>query len=166
MKILLAYSSKTGNTKKVCDAVYNEIKDSHEVDYLSVKEVKSHDGYDLVLVGYWVDKGTANREARKLITAIRDTKVGLIGTLGADPESFHGKKVIVNVGELVDGSNTYHGTFLCRGKVAEKLIKRLKFAPVPKHIREQMYEASINSREPNEEDLNNARAYINKIVNK
>ncbi len=166
MKILLAYSSKTGNTKKVCDAVYNEIKDNHDVDYLTVKETKSYEDYDLVLVGYWVDKGTANREARKLITAVRGKELGLIGTLGADPESFHGKKVIKNVAELVDESNTYHGSFLCRGKVAEKLIKRLKFAPVPKHIREQMYEASINSREPNEEDLQNARDYINKIVKK
>ena len=37
MKILLAYSSKTKNTKKVAEAIYEQIKDQGEVDLLDIK---------------------------------------------------------------------------------------------------------------------------------
>ena len=38
MKILLAYSSKTKNTKKVAEAIYEQIKNQAEVDLLDIKK--------------------------------------------------------------------------------------------------------------------------------
>ncbi len=160
MKILIAYSSKTGNTEKVCKKVFENLKDEHEIDIMTVKEVSDYDDYDLLVPAFWVDKGTANKEARKFIEKIRNKNVALLGTLGASPDSEHGNKVRKNVKELVDNSNTYHGVFLARGKVDEKLIKRIKMLPLPKNIKEQMYESSVNSREPNEEEFAGATKFI------
>ncbi len=160
MKVLITYSSRTGNTKKVCDAAYDEIKGLAEVDYLTVKEVQSIEEYDVVVVGFWVDKGTANKEAKKFIEKIRGKKVALLGTLGAPPDSFHGDKCRKNVKELVDSSNEYLGVVLARGLVDPKLTKMIKFLPLNKEIREQMYQSSITSREPNEEELKAARDFI------
>ncbi len=160
MKILVAYSSKTGNTKKVCTGVYDALKDEFDIDIKTVKEVKSYDEYDVIVPGFWVDKGTANREARKFIEKIRNKKVVLVGTLGADPDSYHGDKSKANVSELVDASNDYKGVFLSRGKVNEKLIHAIKFLPLSSDIRQQMYDSSISSREPNEQDLKNAADFV------
>ncbi|PIE98105.1 MAG: flavodoxin [Treponema sp.] len=160
MKTLLAYSSKTGNTKKFCEAVFNNIKDNADIEIYTVKQAPAIDEYDLVIVGYWVDKGTANTEARKFIESIKNKKVALLGTLGAAPDSEHGKKTIVKVGKLVDSSNEFLGIRLARGKVTEKLTKAIKLLPLPKHIKEQMYESSVNSREPNEEEISNATEFI------
>ncbi len=160
MKVLIAYSSRTGNTKKVCDAAYDEIKELAEVDYMKVKDVKSTADYDLIVVGFWVDKGTANKKAKQFIEGIRETKVALLGTLGAPPDSFHGDKCRQNVKELVDSSNEYLGVRLARGLVDPKLTKMIKFLPLNKEIREQMYQSSITSREPNEEELQEVRAFI------
>ncbi len=160
MKVLIAYSSRTGNTKIVCDAAYDEIKEIADVDYMTVNEVSDVSKYDLVVVGFWVDKGTANKEAKKFIQKIRNKRVALLATLGASPDSEHGHKCRKYVKDLVDESNEYLGLVLARGKVDPKLTKAIKFLPLGKEIRRQMYEASINSREPNEEELAKTREFI------
>lgn len=160
MKILIAYSSMTGNTKTLCEGVYNALKEHHDVVISDVKNAPDYKDFDFIIPGFWADRGTANKEARKFIEDIREKYVLLLGTLGADPSSEHGDHVRENTEALVDSSNKFLGVFIARGKVSEKLIKRLKFLPVPKHVREQMYEASINSRETNEEDVKNAIDFI------
>ena len=64
MKTLVTYSTLTGNTKKVAEAVFEAV--SGEKEIMDIKSIKETDGYDRILVGYWVDKGDANEEAKKL----------------------------------------------------------------------------------------------------
>lgn len=52
MKILVAYSSRTGNTKTLCAGVYEYLKSSYEVTILEVKNVKSVEEYDVVIPGF------------------------------------------------------------------------------------------------------------------
>ncbi len=161
MKILFTYSSKTGNTKMLCDAVYENIKDKAEIDYMPVKEAPNDLApYDLVVVGFWIDKGTANKKARKFIDTIENKKVAFLATLGAAPDSEHGKKCFNRMPEILNKSNEYLGVVLARGKVNEKLTKRIKLLPLPKNIKDQMYEASVNSRPPNEEEMKKASEFI------
>ena len=62
MKTLVTYSTLTGNTKKVAEAVFEAV--NGEKKLLPVKEVKNHEDYDKIIVGYWVDKGDANEESK------------------------------------------------------------------------------------------------------
>ncbi len=164
MKTLIAYSSVTGNTKKLCEGVYNNLKEDLDITISTVKEMPSAEDFDTVIIGFWVDKGTANKEAKKVIKNIKNKKVILLGTLGAAPDSPHGQKVLKNVAELPDSSNEYLGAFICRGKVDEKLTNRIKFLPLPKKIKDQMYESSINSRETNEDDIANGTAFVKPLL--
>ncbi len=168
MKILMAYSSVTGNTKKLCTGVYENIKSDYEVEVCTVKEAKEKDmaAYELIMVGFWVDKGTANKEARKFINKIENKKVILLGTLGAAPDSEHGHKVMKNMASLTGETVEYLGGFLARGKVDEKLTNRIKFLPLPKNLKDQMYESSINSRPTNEEDIEKATGFVREILDK
>lgn len=69
--ILVAYSSKTGNTKKLAEGILDGIKkmeggvvDTADiVDIKDIKDISEIDKYDTVIAGYWVDKGGANEEA-------------------------------------------------------------------------------------------------------
>ncbi len=160
MKILIAYSTRTGNTEKLCTGVYEGIKDEHDVTLCNVKACKDYDSYDLVVFGYWVDRGTANKEARKKIESIRGKNVALLGTIGAAPDSEHGKKVYSRVPQLVDDSNRFLGAFMTRGKIDPKLQSKIKFLPLPGSIRKQMEEACIGTREPNETDIANAISFL------
>ncbi len=164
MKILMAYSSMTGNTKYFCTEVYKNLKDKYDIDLMELKDVNSYDGYDLLIMGFWIDRATANKEAKKFIRKIKHKKIAFLATLGASPDSEHADRVRRTVVELVDGSSEYLGISLARGKVAEKLLKRIKFLPLPKKIKDQMYDSSVNSREPNQEEIDQATTFIKGLI--
>ncbi len=75
MKILLTYSSVTGNTKKLADAIYQVGKEYID-DYLSVDEVTNIDAYDVILIGSWINKGFPNSKALELMKKISNKKIG------------------------------------------------------------------------------------------
>ncbi len=50
MNVLVTYMSQTGNTKKVADAIYEEINETKEIKEL--KSVESLETYDLAFVGF------------------------------------------------------------------------------------------------------------------
>ncbi len=164
MKILIAYSSRTGNTQTLCEGVAKGLESEHQVTLTTVKNAPNYNDYGLIVAGFWADKGTANKETKKFIKSIKNKKIILLGTLGADPESDHAQDVKRNVGKLVDNSNEYLGVFLARGLVDEKLIKRMKLLPLPRKIVNTMYEASITSRPTNAEDVANALIFINNLL--
>ncbi len=163
-KILIAYSSKTGNTKKLCDGVYEHLKNDFNITLTKISEVKDYAQYDIIIPAFWVDKSYPNRESKKFIQKIKNKKVFLIGTLGADPESFHGSKTKKNSGSLINSSNEYLGVFLSRGKVNPILTNKIKFLPLTSKIKEEMYQASITSREPNEIDMKNGAEAIKQAI--
>ena len=55
MKLLVVYSSKTGNTKKVAMAIGETLG----VEPVAVTENPSPEDYDAIVAGFWVDKGTS-----------------------------------------------------------------------------------------------------------
>lgn len=58
-------------------------------------------------------------------TAGKGISVGLFGTLGAYPDSDHGRSFMADARERVTG-NTMLGDFLCMGKVDPKLLKAME----------------------------------------
>lgn len=60
MKFLVVYSSLTGNTKMVGEAIAEVL--APECDIFPVEDNPDYSDYDLVVVGYWVDKGTADKK--------------------------------------------------------------------------------------------------------
>ena len=56
MKSLIVYSSATGNTRKLAEVFANEIEDA---ELLSIQDVKVSmlKNFDMLYLGYWVDKG-------------------------------------------------------------------------------------------------------------
>ncbi len=166
MKVLMAYASKTGNTKKLFEEVYERIKDQFDVTLTTLKEVNDYSQYDVIIPGFWVDRATAFKGARKFIEQIKDKKVLPMGTLGANPDSEHGERTVVNVSALVDSSCECLGVFLCNGKVDPRLIKKLKVLPVPKALKEKMTQTSLASRAPNEEDFKRGAAFVSSALKK
>ena len=90
MRTLVLYSSRTGNTKKVAQAIAGALPAG--TPCLPVSQAPADlAAYDLVFLGYWVDRGTANAEARAVMEGLHNEHIALFATLGADPRSEHGK---------------------------------------------------------------------------
>lgn len=164
MKTLIAYSSKTGNTKKVAESILKcfpkgEIKDITDVENLN---------YDLIIVGTWIDKGTADAKALEFIETIKNKKIAYFFTLGAFPNSEHANDCIKNINKLfLDNKNTILGNFHCQGAIDPKLISWMSELPAehphsPNKERIERWEEA--AKHPNENDFENAYNYFKKLI--
>lgn len=156
MKGLIVYSSLTGNTEKMAQALYEGLSTSGEWTLSNVKEMPDWTGFDKVLLGGWADQGTLDKACLKYYEKIEKGKValGLFMTLGAMPDSFHGKKCQETLELLLEGHNGL-GVYLCPGFVAPALLARVEKMPesiLPKDIKDQMIEAGKNSRYATKEE--------------
>nr|WP_294487484.1 flavodoxin family protein [uncultured Anaerosporobacter sp.] len=128
MKILVTYSSKTGNTKKLAEGIFNEIEAEDKV-IMPIKEVGNLDEYDTVLVGYWGDKSAPNAEAGKFMETLKGKNVGIFATLAYWPDSQHAWESLCNGEALVKENNNVIGKYICQGKLDEKIIAMFEKLP-------------------------------------
>lgn len=128
MKVLVTYSSLTGNTKKLAEGIYEEIEATTK-DIMPINEVTDIEPYDLILVGYWVDKGGPNSEAAKFLETIKGKAVGLFATLGYWPDTEHAWNSLVNGENLVKENNKVIGKYICQGALSEKIIAMFEKMP-------------------------------------
>lgn len=155
MKLLITYSSNTGNTKKLAEGIYNNLP-FEDMDIMPIADVKDMDKYDTVLVGYWVDQTGPNKEAKIFMEKIKGKRVGLFATLGAYPDSQHAWDSIVNGENIVKDNNTVIGKFICQGKVNSKIVEMFKNLPEgkgPGMTPERLKKYSIAAKHPNEIDI-------------
>lgn len=165
---LVAYSSLTGNTKQVAGKIFEIIEGEKELVSLNNIADVDIDKFDRVVVGFWVDKGTADKRTREFIKKLSGKEIAYFGTLGADPESKHGNAVNERVTGLCSEKNTFLGGFLCRGKIDPKLVEKMGKFPL-KLIHpltpERLQRIEDAKPHPNEKDFQEAQEYFKKILN-
>lgn len=163
MKTLIAYSSKTGNTKKIGESILKafpngEIKDIADINNLD---------YDLIVVGGWIDKGTLDKKSLDFVKKIKEKKVAYFFTLGAFPNSKHANNCIENINKLfLDNKNKITGNFHCQGAIDPKLISWMSELPAehphsPNKERVERWEEA--SKHPNKEDFEDAYNYFKNL---
>lgn len=165
MKTLLVYSSRTGNTRKVAEAILEVMPTGTPI--FSVEEAPPPDNYDFIALGYWVDRGGPDKAAKEYLTKIKGTKIGLFGTLGAYPDSEHAIKAMANSEDLAKIGNQVLGHFICMGKIDPALTKKFKGLP-PDHPHsmtpERMARQLEATKHPNDDDLTMARNVFRAMV--
>ncbi len=165
MKKVVVYSSKTGNTKMLAEVAAKTLGDC---DLLDVTTSPNVDDYDFVAIGWWIDKGTADKDTLDWLVNLKGKKVFYFMTLGAYPDSDHGKKCVENGRELL-AENEILGSFICQGKIAphlkEWMTKLDKSHPhYPDEARLKRW-ADADSH-PDEQDLENLRIKLESVLNK
>ena len=81
--------------------------------------------YDCVFVGFWVDRGTADKATADLLPKLRNKHVALFATLGANPKSPHAAESLDKAAELLPEGKTPVGKFICQGAVDPKVIEMM-----------------------------------------
>ncbi len=122
MRTVIIYSSNTGNTKKVAMAIKEVLPRGTEI--YSIEKAPDPDNYDLILMGYWVDKGNADIKTRGYINKISAKTIGLFGTLGANPTSDHALIVKKRVEQPIEKKNRLIFHLLCQGKIYEEALNK------------------------------------------
>ena len=117
MRCLVVYSSVTGNTRMVAEAVAGAMPPGTAL--LPVHKAPSPDAYDFLALGFWVKRGMPDPRMIRYMRMVKGTSVGWFGTLAAWPDSPHARQVGTAAEGLLEG-NRILGGFLCQGRLAPK----------------------------------------------
>ncbi|HBD65342.1 MAG TPA: flavodoxin [Clostridiales bacterium] len=133
MKILICYSSQTGNTRNVCEAVYKSLSEYAEKDdSVEISDIADNPSadYDAYIIGYWADKGKADSLADSYMERIKNKPVGIIATAGVYPDSDHARKVLdYGTEKLRSNGCTVLSEFICQGRICQRLKDKFKNLP-------------------------------------
>jgi flavodoxin I len=128
MKSLIAYSSKSGNTKKLAEAVRDTLPG--EKTFAAIEENPASTGYDLVCVGFWFQAGKPDPQSSKFLSACGPGKVFLFATHGATTYSKHAENGMNEAKKLASGTEVV-GTFHCQGEVSPQLLEKAQSMDPP-----------------------------------
>ncbi|ANE22307.1 hypothetical protein AAY81_03195 [Denitrobacterium detoxificans] len=159
--ITMLVSSRTGNTRKIANAVKDELElhgyRVHERDKGEAVRTEN------VIICFWCFKSRFDPLNAKLLEDMAGKRILAFGTFGGYPESVYGNKVRANVTADVDKHNTCLGVFLSQGKVGTHNIEKRRALPHDDpHYLDDAGVARImeSQRHPNENDMQRAKEFL------
>jgi len=131
MKVIVAYMSLSGNTKKIAEAIFLEIQEEKEIK--KINEIENLEDYDLVFVGFPMHGFGVPEEAEDFLGKhCMGKKIALFVTHGAPEESGELQPWLAKFKEAAAGANVI-GMFNCQGELAQYVIDELLRSDNPQH---------------------------------
>ncbi len=166
MKVLVTYRSVTGNTKKIAEAIYEEIE--AEKDIKSFREVESLDDYDFVFVGYPVEGwGPSKVSKRWLQERVNGKKIGLFCTHGS-PEHVPTLSPWLDAmkAAATDAGAEIINFFNCQGEMSQRVVDMLLESDDPNVRRFGEVGRDMTIGQPDGSRIEKAREYARKTMSR
>lgn len=166
MKSLVLWSSRTGNTKAVAEAIYEALPGEKEI-MEEGRQGKDLSSYDLIFVGFWGYRRGADPVAQQTLSSLENQKVAIFATAGTYPDSEPAKMYLDNAAKLLPESSTCVGTFICQGRVHSFHMKKmngLDKETAHEMTPERLARLEEAEKHPNQSDFEKAAEWARKIV--
>jgi flavodoxin len=151
---LVTYFSRTGNTRAVAEAIYDEI--TGEKALRSIAEAGDLAPYTLLFIGFPVHTHSVAYQVELFLKRVPEgKKLALFSTHGSVTGGVLSREALEYASTLITKSRII-GTFSCRGKVAIEALEVLKKSP--EHAAWADMAASAATH-PDANDLAEARAF-------
>jgi flavodoxin len=129
MKSIVVYSSQTGNTKKLAEAVYSAL--GPEKMICKIEEAPDPSEFDLICIGFWLMAGKPDPKSQEYLRkVIKNQKLFLFATHGASATSRQAQNAMEEAIRLAPESDMI-GSFTCSGEVNPKVLERAGSKPEP-----------------------------------
>jgi hypothetical protein len=163
VKVLVAYMSKTGNTKKVAEAIFEEITDEKEIR--PIDEVDSIEGYDIAFLGFPIHMEGPDRKAARLLEkhCINGGKVVLFITHAAPEDSEELPLMLDKFRVAARGANILD-MFDCQGQLDKSTRRIMSVLPSAKLRRWAKEDNSAG--QPDRSRLDRARAFSRSVMDR
>ena len=120
MKVLIAYQSVSGNTRKVAEAIHKEIRADKELKPLS--DVKDLKGYDLSFIGFPIHAYGPAKEAKDFLEKkVAGKDIALFITHSAPEEGEPKLEQWLAACKMAASGANIVGFFHCRGELAQNI---------------------------------------------
>lgn len=130
MKYSVVFSSRTGNTAQLAqavlaalppeDCIYSGILD----ELMQAGEASGWQEAQYLLAGFWTDKGSCDEKITAFLQGIHHKKVFLFGTAGFGGSDAYFSRILENVSAQLPDDNTLLGTYMCQGKMPAAVKER------------------------------------------
>lgn len=111
MKAIVIYSSQTGRTKLIAQAIASGLPEGTpcvSVDHMP----EDLTAYDLVFFGFWIEKNDTDEKGKTALEKICHPRVAIFATLYDDPYSDEASKRLRNAVELLKHGSGVVGTYI------------------------------------------------------
>ena len=167
MKYSVVFSSKTGNTQQLANAITSLLPESDLIYFGSPSELALE--ADRFYVGFWTDKGHCNAEIADFLKHLKGKDIFLFGTAGFGGSAEYFKKILTTVEKYIDSSNTVIGSYMCQGRMPQSVRERyikMKNSPLPIPNIDKMIENFDNAvSHPDQTDLQRLKDAVAHIKN-
>jgi len=128
----ILFSSLTGNTKKLADAIHETLPEEGCEYFGAIKTPVPSS--ELLYIGFWTDKGNADNETLTLLSTLKNRRIFLFGTAGFGGSDTYFQKILGQVKQSIDSSNAVIGEYMCQGKMPQSVRERyIKMKEDPEH---------------------------------
>ena len=122
MKYAVCYSSLTGNTARLAQAVRDALP-AEDCVYFGRPDSAAVRGAEIVFTGFWTDKGGCDGGAAALLPALAGKRVALFGTAGFGASKAYFDQILSRVAALLPEDAAYLGGFLCAGEMQPTVLQ-------------------------------------------
>jgi len=158
-KTLVAYFTRTGNTKTVAEAIFDAVPGDRTI--LPLKEAADLGPYGLIFIGFPVQSHSVPYPVEVFLKGVpAGKKVALFSTHGSVTGSKLSREAIEYASTLVAQAKII-GTFSCRGKVSLQALEILSKSPEHEAWADMAASAATH---PDEHDLAEARAFARWVL--
>jgi flavodoxin len=163
MKILVAYMSNTGNTKKVAEAIYEEIEGEKYIS--SINEVESIEEYDISFLGFPIKQMGPDKKTSQLLAkhCVNNRNVALFITHAAPEDSPDLPPMLDKFTDAAAGANVID-MFDCQGELS-KTVKRI-MSIMPNGDLRRWAKEDCSQGQPDASRIENARAFSREVMQK
>lgn len=122
MSYAIVYSSRTGNTAQLAQAV-REALPQEECVYFGEPHAQALDA-ETIYVGFWTDKGTCDEQTARFLQSLTHQKVFLFGTAGFGGAPAYFAQILERTRANLAAGVPVMGTYMCQGKMPQAVRDR------------------------------------------
>ena len=161
MKVIVTYMSQTGNTRKVAEAIFEEIQTEKEIKALD--EIDSLQGYDLSFIGFPIQIYGPAQPAKAFLEEHAAVKDIVLFVTHASPEDDKLLLQWLDACRAAAVGGNVVGLFHCRGELSEKVADMMKSSGDPDLVA-WAEERPETLGQPDATRLERARAFARDIM--
>ena len=165
MTYSIVYSSKTGNTKMLADALHQALP-ADDCLYFGAPDAQAL-AAERIYIGFWTDKGTCDAETAAFLAQLTQQEIFLFGTCGFGGGVAYFEQILARVRDLLPESVQLVGSYLCPGKmpqsVRDRYVRIAEEEPAKRsHMQKMIFNFDCALSHP---DANDLQALIEEVEN-
>jgi len=123
MKALVVYSTKTKNTLKLAEALYDTIRYRKELK--SINDNPDPEDYGFIAVGFWVKNSKPDPATMEFLPTIRDGQEVFLFATHASPRDSEPIRNAMKIARKLIKKGRILGTFGCQGELSPEMMEKI-----------------------------------------